>query len=96
MDVDGDRRRVELPKKLKAWWFTDEDGKIYLNVKYGSKIIEFAKGKTAIEVGNLSDLLHTLEILKAAVKAGELDSQIAAVSGALRSGFLMSKHTSKK
>ncbi|CUI07677.1 hypothetical protein BN2497_10131 [Janthinobacterium sp. CG23_2] len=56
-------------------------------VKYGSKILELAKGKSAIEVGSMSELIPTLDTLKAAVAAGELDAQIDTASGTLRAGF---------
>ena len=52
-----------------------------------SKVLELTKGKTAIEVADSQDLIKTLETVKAALLAGELDTQIEAASGALRSGF---------
>lgn len=83
----GERRRIESPKRVKAWWFTSDNGKVCLNVKYGTKVLELAKGKTAIEVGSINDLIPTLDTIKAAVAAGELDAQIDAISGVLRAGF---------
>src|SRR5436190_2111621 len=47
-----------------------------LAVKYGANVLELAKGKSAIEVGSMAELVPTLETLKAAVDAGELDAQI--------------------
>jgi hypothetical protein len=84
----GERRNVEGPKRVRAWWWTAENGKVCMHVRYGAKVLELAKGKTAIEVGMLDDLVPTLEALKAAVAAGELDSQIDAASGSMRSGFV--------
>ena len=84
----GARVSVETVKRVKPWWWTAESGKVCLNVKYGSKVVELAKGKTAIEIGTTAELLPTLDALKFAVLAGELDSQIETMSGALRSGFL--------
>jgi hypothetical protein len=83
----GDVRRVEAPKRIKAWWFTADNGKVCLIVKYGAKILELAKGKSAIEVGSMAELIPTLDTLKAAVAAGELDAQIDTASGTLRAGF---------
>lgn len=83
----GGRTTVEIAKRVRPWWWTADNGKICLNVKYGSKVLELTKGKTAVEVGTMSELVPTLETLKAAIAAGELDAQIDAVSGALRSGF---------
>jgi hypothetical protein len=83
----GERRNVESPKRVRAWWFTAENGKLCIQVRYGAKVLELAKGKTAIEVGATDNLIPTLDALKAAVVAGELDAQIEAVSETMRSGF---------
>ena len=57
-------------------------------MRYGAKVIELAKGKSAIEVASPDALIEALEAVNAAVLAGELDAQIEAVSGQLRSSFL--------
>ncbi|WP_179401208.1 DUF6641 family protein [Burkholderia guangdongensis] len=84
----GERRNVEVQKRVRAWWWTAESGKVCMSVRYGTKTLELAKGKTAIEVGTLAELIPTLETLKAAVEAGELDTQIDAISSQMRSGFV--------
>ncbi len=86
-DSDGARRTIEHEKRIRQWWFVANDGKVCLNIRYGAKIIEFAKGKTAIEVGSADELIKALEIIKVAVEAGELDTQIEQASGAVRAGF---------
>lgn len=84
---DGTSRSVELHKRVRAWWWTSENGKLALNLRYGARVIEIAKGKSAIEVGQASDLIRTLELLKKAVEGGELDAQIESASIKLREGF---------
>ena len=84
---DGIRRTVEVAKRVKPWWFVADNGKVCVNVRYGSKLIELAKGKTAVEVANAEDLIQTLDLIKSAVTNGELDPQIEAASGQLRAGF---------
>lgn len=84
---DGIRRTIEVAKRVKPWWFVADSGKVCLNVRYGSKLIELAKGKTAVEVASADDLIRILGIIKSAVIEGELDDQIQTVSGALRAGF---------
>ena len=84
---DGISRTVEVAKRVKPWWFVADNGKVCVNVRYGSKLIELAKGKTAVEVANAEDLIQTLDLIKAAVTNGELDPQIEAASGQLRAGF---------
>ena len=83
----GLRKQVEMPKRLKPWWFQSEQGKVCISVKYGSWTIELAKGKPSVEVASGPDLVKALESIKTAVEAGELDVQIETASASLRSGF---------
>ena len=83
----GQRKTVEMNKRVKAWWFVADSGKLVLSVRYGTKVLELAKGKWAVEVGGEKDLVPTLELLKGAVLDGELDAQIEAASNKLREGF---------
>lgn len=83
----GVSRSVELPKRVKPWWWTLDSGKICVAVRYGAKQLEIAKGKNAIEVTNTDELLAVMEKIKQAVDQGELDAQIETASGALRAGF---------
>ena len=85
--IDGEPKTIEVNKRLKAWWFATDSGKLGLNVCYGSKLIELARGKTAVEVATLDELVTALATVKAAVEAGELDTQIQAASGQLREAF---------
>jgi len=83
----GLRKQVEVPKRIKPWWFQSEQGKVCVSVKYGSWTIELAKGKPSVEVASGEDLVNALTAIKQAVEAGELDSQIEIASSSLRSGF---------
>ena len=83
----GLRKQVELPKRIKPWWFVSDTGKVCFSVRYGSWTIELAKGKPSVEVASAEDLVKALETIKYAVEAGELDSQIEMASASLRSGF---------
>jgi hypothetical protein len=83
----GERRTVEAVKRVKEWFWTNEAGKVNVSIRYGSKTLELAKGKNAIELANEQELLDTLMTVKDAVLAGELDAQIEASSKALRQGF---------
>ena len=57
-------KQVELPKRLRAWWFTNEGGKLCVNVRYGTQVIELAKGKYSIEVADEQALITALEKVK--------------------------------
>lgn len=83
----GLRKQVEVPKRIKPWWFQSEQGKVCVSVKYGSWTIELAKGKPSVEVASGEDLVSALTAIKQAVEAGELDQQIEIASSSLRSGF---------
>jgi hypothetical protein len=87
----GERKQVEIATRVKQWWWTAANGKVMLALRYGAKPIEISKGKNAIEVGSMGDLVAALEAVKEAVVAGELDAQIEHVSGALRAGFVKKK-----
>jgi hypothetical protein len=75
-DAEGVEQKVEVPKRVKRWWAVSTDGKVNLVVRYGSKPLEFAKGKNAIELSSEADVEKTLAKLKEAVEIGELDALI--------------------
>ena len=83
----GVRKQVETNKRVKAWWFVTDAGKLALSVRYGTKVLELAKGKYAVEVGAEKDLVTTLDVIKAAVLAGDLDAVIDNAANKLRAGF---------
>ena len=82
-----ERTTMQMAKRVRAWHWVAESGKICLAVHYGAKTIELAKGMTAVELNSEADLLATLETIKQAVEVGELDTAIANVSGAVKSNF---------
>ena len=84
----GERTTVETVKRVREWFWINEAGKLNLAVRYGSKVLELARGKNAIELATGDELVAVLGKLKDAVLAGELDAQIEAASGALRAGFV--------
>ena len=83
----GLRKQIQVSKRIKPWWFVAENGKVCVSIKYGSWTIELAKGKPSVEGATAGDLIKTLETIKTAVEAGELDAQLDLASNSLRSGF---------
>jgi len=77
---DGTKVSVEVGKRLKAWYSTQANGNILLTVRYGSKPIEFEKGKAAIVVKSRDDLLVLIPKLITAVEAGEFDGYINSIT----------------
>jgi hypothetical protein len=54
------------------------------------------EGKNAIETENIASVITTLEVLRTAVDAGELDARIEAVSGLVKAGFHKEATSSKR
>jgi uncharacterized protein DUF6641 len=76
----GDERRpVEKKQSVRPWWRADSAGSLVLCVYYGTKPIEFEKGKAAIAVPSRDKLPALIDALIAAAKSGELDELIARV-----------------
>jgi hypothetical protein len=71
----------------RMWFWADESGKFYLEVRYAKKPLPISEGKSTILCQSLEDVAATIDQLKAIVKVGGLDPQIEAASGAIRSRF---------
>ena len=95
-EATGMNRKVEVPKKLKPWWWTDDKGKMCITVRYGARTLEIVEGKNAIETDSIAGVVTTLEVLRSAVDAGELDARIEAISGLVKSGFEKESQGSKR
>lgn len=72
----GEIKKLETMRQVKKWWFAADDGKVMLQIKYGTKVVQLAKGKSSIEIGTADKLIPTIELLKKATLDGELDGQI--------------------
>ena len=86
--VTGEYAEAMVSRKLRAWYWTADDGKVYINLRYGTRILELSKVKLAIEVGEKKQLVPVIESLKQAVAAGELDVQIDASGAEVGKRFL--------
>lgn len=80
-DGEGNVTTVEVPRRVRAWWWAVDGGKVCVAVRYGARLLELAKGKTAVEVAP-SAVTDTLAVLRSAVAAGELDAQIQSAAAA--------------
>jgi hypothetical protein len=77
----GERVRVMQPVHVRRDWFEDATGLVHFMVRYGSKPLPLDKaGSTSVEVGKLDQLPRVIDALLAAVRAGELDAQLAAAA----------------
>jgi len=73
-DDEGKQIKVEVAKRVKRWWTASVDGKNKLVVRYGSKPLEFAKGKNAIELAGEVEVADTLRKVREATELGDLDA----------------------
>jgi hypothetical protein len=48
---------LKRPRKVSPWWWIDKEGKYLMAIKYGSKVIELAKGKPAVQAETLDQAL---------------------------------------
>jgi hypothetical protein len=95
-EVTGETRKVEIPKRLKPWWWSSDNGKMCITVRYGARTLEVIEGKNAIETDSIAGVVTTLEVLRSAVDAGELDARIEAISSLVKSGFDKEAQSSKR
>jgi len=86
-ETTGETRKVEMPKKLKPWWWTDENGKMCITIRYGARTLEIVEGKNAIETDNIADVITSLQVIRSAVETGELDSRIDAVMSPMKAAI---------
>ena len=79
---------VEVNKKVKQWWFV-QNNKVCVQVRYGNKVVPLSqKGdKNSVEVASSEELITVLTKLNEAVLSGELDSQIEITSESVKARF---------
>ena len=77
-DDSGELREVEVSKRVLRWWRVGADGTVELTVRYGSRVLELAKGMDAVELASTDELVGVLEQFKAAAEQGEMDDMVAA------------------
>ena len=82
---------LKRPRKISPWWWTDKDGKYLMAIKYGSKVIELAKGKPAVQAETLEQIIEVLKSLKLATSNGELDLHLTQASELIRKKFKVKK-----
>ena len=82
---------LKRPRKISPWWWTDKDGKYLMAIKYGSKVIELAKGKPAVQAETLDQIIEVLKSLKQATSNGELDLHLSQASELIRKKFKVKK-----
>ena len=95
-EATGQSRRVQVPKRLKPWWWTDDKGKLCITVRYGARTLEIVEGKNAIETDSIADVIASLQVIRSAVEAGELDRRIDAVMAQVKAGLAKEPETRRR
>lgn len=76
------RSSVDVPKRIRRWFWHNSGGVWFLELRYGNRVIildQKAKSGT-IEVGKKDDVLPLIEKLVAATQSGELDAPLTAMA----------------
>lgn len=87
-ELTGTTSYVDINKRVKTWWFTNNDTKrVAVQIFYGNKVIDLAKGKNGVEVANGDELIAVLGRLQEAVLDGSLDVQIEQAADSVKARF---------
>ncbi|WP_294138256.1 hypothetical protein [Sphingomonas sp.] len=83
----GEKVRVEAARHVRKGWFTDASGKMFFQLRYGSKPLEFAKGMNAVSVQDINEVPVIIGSIIEAINAGELDPQLTAAIAERKANF---------
>ena len=75
----------EITKR--SWFWMSEDGKNFLQVKYGKVALELGKGKSTIQCASLDDVSKNLTTIETLINKGEFDALLTNISKDIRSKF---------
>lgn len=78
-EATGDKEPITMRRPFKKWWWQNQHGVWMLSLRDGNRLIPLRDDKSSVELGELSTLAQTLEILREAIIAGELDAQLEAL-----------------
>ena len=83
----GERRRIEWPRRLYAWFWQVDGTEWFVTLRYGNRCIELARGRRAVQVDCLAEVVATLKTLRAAAGEGEFDAGLESASRAIHARF---------
>ncbi len=63
-DEDGNKTTTTVPKRVNKWFYTNNGTDWFLEIKYGNRVLQLAKDKTAIVVGALDNMVTVIEQVK--------------------------------
>jgi len=75
-DVDGSHSRQMTSRPPKPWYWTG-DGKMFVQIRYGSSQVVMLDGKPTIECGkDVASVIKALEAVRGGIEKGLLDDAI--------------------
>ncbi|KUR72103.1 hypothetical protein AQZ52_02000 [Novosphingobium fuchskuhlense] len=74
-DGNGDKALVEVPKRVRPWFFQQDNG-WYVQCRYGARILAISGRNNAVFVNKLDEVAAVLEAFRAATDGGELDRAV--------------------
>lgn len=86
-NMEGEKIRVDAPRTVRKGWFTDASGKMFFQLRYGSKPLELTKGMNAVAVENLAEVPGIIASIIEAINAGELDPQLTTAIAERKANF---------
>ena len=72
----GERTKSQVPGRFRPWWWVGPTGGVSLEIRYANRGLELKPGKRVIDIGATDQIIPTLEKIKAALAAGELDKAL--------------------
>lgn len=73
----GTKERMKVQKAFRRMWFKGDADKVMLELRFAGKPV-LINGKASIIVGTMEKLVPTLQTVRKAVAAGELDAALKA------------------
>lgn len=87
-------RQIELvhlerkgEKISRPWFWSDDQGHIFVHIKYGKHVLELGKGKFSIQCSSMDEVISSLETVIGEVKKGSFDDTLARISENIRINF---------
>ena len=77
----------ENPKRIVHWFWPVEGGPYHVTLRYGTRPLEVAKGRNALEAADLAEVLTVLGLFKTAVQAREVDAAITTAVTTIQGRF---------
>jgi hypothetical protein len=74
----GEKVRVQRQRITRPWFFAKDSG-LYVQCRYGSKVLPLSKDGNAVFVKEIKQVETVLQAFYAAVSAGELDAALSSV-----------------